>query len=64
VEVLVRPGQGRPSPEIAAELHVSRKTVSSHLEHVCARLGVRTQTGGALSAIRYGLTGAVGASGT
>ncbi|MFY9932194.1 MAG: HD domain-containing phosphohydrolase [Streptosporangiaceae bacterium] len=64
VEVLVRLGQGRSNPEIAAELHVSRKTVSSHLEHIYAKLGVKTRTGAALFAMRHGLTGAAGASGT
>jgi DNA-binding CsgD family transcriptional regulator len=61
VEVLVRLGQGRPTPEIAAELHVSRKTVFSHLEHIYAKLGVKTRTGAALFAMRHGLTGAAGA---
>ena len=64
VEVLVRLGQGRSNPEIAAELHVSRKTVSSHLEHIYAKLGVKTRTGAALFAMRHGLTTAVGEPGS
>lgn len=61
-EVLVRLGQGRSNPEIAAELHVSRKTVSSHLEHIYTKLGVRTRTEAALFAMRHGLIGAAGES--
>jgi HD-GYP domain-containing protein (c-di-GMP phosphodiesterase class II) len=64
VEVLVRLGHGRSNPEIAAELHVSRKTVSSHLEHIYAKLGVKTRTGAALFAMRHGLTAAAGEPGT
>ena len=63
-EVLVRLGQGRSNPEIAAELQVSRKTVSSHLEHIYAKLGVKTRTEAALFAMRHGLTGAAGEPGT
>jgi HD-GYP domain-containing protein (c-di-GMP phosphodiesterase class II) len=63
-EVLVRLGQGRSNPEIAAELNVSRKTVSSHLEHIYAKLGVKTRTEAALFAMRHGLAGAAGESGT
>jgi HD-GYP domain-containing protein (c-di-GMP phosphodiesterase class II) len=59
-EVLVRLGQGRSNPEIAAELHVSRKTVSSHLEHIYTKLGVRTRTEAALFAMRHGLVGPAG----
>jgi HD-GYP domain-containing protein (c-di-GMP phosphodiesterase class II) len=54
-EVLVRLGQGRSNPEIAADLHVSRKTVSTHLEHIYTKLGVRTRTEAALFAMRHGL---------
>ncbi len=61
-DVLVRLGQGRSNPEIAAELHVSRKTVSSHLEHIYAKLGVRTRTEAALFAMRRGLIGMAGES--
>jgi HD-GYP domain-containing protein (c-di-GMP phosphodiesterase class II) len=63
-EVLLRLGQGRSNPEIAAELHVSRKTVSTHLEHIYTKLGVKTRTEAALFAMRHGLIGATGAPGT
>ena len=59
-EVLVRLGLGKSNPEIAAELHVSRKTVSTHLEHVYAKLGVKTRTEAALFAMRHGLIEPVG----
>jgi HD-GYP domain-containing protein (c-di-GMP phosphodiesterase class II) len=54
-EVLVLLGQGRSNPQIAAELQLSRKTVSSHLEHIYTKLGVKTRTGAALFAMRHGL---------
>jgi DNA-binding CsgD family transcriptional regulator len=57
VDVLVRLGRGCSNPEIAAELHVSRKTVSTHLEHIYAKLGVKTRTAAALYAMRHGLIG-------
>jgi DNA-binding CsgD family transcriptional regulator len=63
-EVLVWLGQGRSNPEIAAELQVSRKTVSTHLEHIYAKLGVKTRTEAALFAMRHGLIAAVGDPGT
>lgn len=59
-EVLVRLGQGRSNPEIAAELHVSRKTVSTHLEHIYMKLGVKTRTEAALFAMRHGLIESAG----
>ncbi len=55
VEVLVQLARGRSNPQIAAELHVSRKTVSTHLEHIYAKLGVTTRTDAALFAMRHGL---------
>ncbi len=54
-EVLVLLGRGCSNPEIAAALHISRKTVSSHLEHAYAKLGVSTRTEAALYAMRHGL---------
>jgi HD-GYP domain-containing protein (c-di-GMP phosphodiesterase class II) len=63
-EVLVRLGQGRSNPQIAAELHVSRKTVSTHLEHIYTKLGVKTRTEAALFAMRHGLIGPAGEPGS
>lgn len=57
VDVLVQLARGRSNPEIAAALVVSRKTVSTHLEHIYTKLGVSTRTQAALFAMREGLTG-------
>jgi HD-GYP domain-containing protein (c-di-GMP phosphodiesterase class II) len=56
VDVLVLLARGRSNPQIAAELIISRKTVSSHLEHIYAKLGVTTRTEAALYAMQQGLT--------
>ncbi|HEX4432460.1 MAG TPA: HD domain-containing phosphohydrolase [Frankiaceae bacterium] len=56
VDVLVLLARGLSNPDIAAELSISRKTVSSHLEHVYAKLGVTTRTEAALYAMQQGLT--------
>jgi DNA-binding NarL/FixJ family response regulator len=54
-DVLVLLARARSNPEIAAELSISRKTVSSHLEHIYTKLGVTTRTEAALFAMRHGL---------
>ena len=54
-DVLVLLARGRSNPEIAAALTISRKTVSSHLEHIYTKLGVTTRTEAALFAMRNGL---------
>jgi DNA-binding NarL/FixJ family response regulator len=56
VDVLVLLARGRSNPAIAAELCISRKTVSTHLEHIYAKLGVTTRTEAALYAMQQGLT--------
>jgi DNA-binding NarL/FixJ family response regulator len=46
------------NPEIASMLTISRKTVSSHLEHIYTKIGVTTRTEAALFAMRTGLVDA------
>lgn len=54
-EVLVLLARGHSNGDIARELTVSRRTVSSHLEHIYTKLGVSTRTEAALYAMRHGL---------
>jgi HD-GYP domain-containing protein (c-di-GMP phosphodiesterase class II) len=54
--VLVSLARGRSNPEIAHDLSISRKTVSSHLEHIYAKLGISTRTEAALFAMQHGFT--------
>jgi HD-GYP domain-containing protein (c-di-GMP phosphodiesterase class II) len=55
VDVLVLLTRGFSNPQIATELTISRKTVSSHLEHIYTKLGVTTRTEAALFAMSNGL---------
>ncbi len=55
VDVLVQLARGRSNRQIAESLGVSRRTVTSHLEHVYAKLGVSGRTEAALFAMRHGL---------
>ena len=50
---------GPSNPEIA-ELTISRKTVSSHVEHIYTKLGVTTRTEAALFAMQNGLVEPLG----
>jgi non-specific serine/threonine protein kinase len=43
-EVLCLVAEGLSNPEIADRLFVGRRTVTSHIEHIFAKLGVRTRT--------------------
>jgi HD-GYP domain-containing protein (c-di-GMP phosphodiesterase class II) len=56
--VLVSLARGHSNPEIAEELSISRKTVSSHLEHIYTKLGISSRTEAALFAMQHGLTDA------
>jgi HD-GYP domain-containing protein (c-di-GMP phosphodiesterase class II) len=55
VEVLMLFCRGKTKKQIAQELTISAKTVSAHLEHVYAKLGVRSRGAAAMYAMRHGL---------
>jgi len=57
LEVLVLLTRGLSNAGIARELVISPKTVSRHLEHVYAKLGVSTRAAATLVAIQHGIVG-------
>ena len=57
VEVLRLVARGRSNKEIAAQLHLSPKTVGHHVGHVYAKAGVCTRAAAALFAVEHGLLG-------
>jgi DNA-binding NarL/FixJ family response regulator len=56
-EVLVLLGRGFSNKRIAQDLHLSEKTVKTHVGHVLAKLGVADRTQAAVVAVRAGLVG-------
>jgi HD-GYP domain-containing protein (c-di-GMP phosphodiesterase class II) len=59
-EVLALLSNGMPNKGIARQLGISPKTVSNHIEHVYAKLGVSNRTGAAMYAMQYGMVGSAG----
>jgi HD-GYP domain-containing protein (c-di-GMP phosphodiesterase class II) len=62
VEVLSLLARGHSNKEIASRLVVTRKTVSSHIEHIYAKLGVSCRARATHFAIQHGLVGSYEAS--
>jgi DNA-binding NarL/FixJ family response regulator len=54
-EVLTLIGQGRSNRQIAAELHISERTASTHVSNLLSKLDVPSRTQAALVAVREGL---------
>ena len=54
-EVLCLMSEGLSNPEIASRLFVSRRTVTTHIEHIFAKLDVHGRTEAALYARDRGL---------
>jgi DNA-binding CsgD family transcriptional regulator len=57
-EVLRLIVQGRTNAEIAAELHLSERTVHRHVSNILTKLGVRSRTAAAILAVQNRLTSA------
>lgn len=58
IQVLALLVRGTPNKEIAERLHISRRTVGTHVEHIYAKIGVSTRGAAAMFAMRHGLVGA------
>ena len=56
-EVLVLVARGCTNRAIGEELFISEKTVTSHLTHVFAKLGVTSRAAATAFAYEHGLTG-------
>jgi HD-GYP domain-containing protein (c-di-GMP phosphodiesterase class II)/DNA-binding CsgD family transcriptional regulator len=55
VDVLRLIAKGKSNKEVAAELVITPKTVGHHVEHIYAKIGVRTRAGAALYTMERGL---------
>jgi HD-GYP domain-containing protein (c-di-GMP phosphodiesterase class II) len=55
VEVLRLVARGLSNKEIAAELVISRKTASNHIEHIYSKIGASNRATASLFAMRHGL---------
>ena len=49
--------RGLPNKQIGRRLDVTPKTVSNHVEHIYAKLGVSSRAAATLYATRHGLVG-------
>lgn len=55
IEVLRLVARGNSMKQIAERLHVSRKTVDNHIQHIYAKIGVTTRAGATLFAVENNL---------
>jgi NarL family two-component system response regulator LiaR len=64
IEVLRLMARGQSNKEIARGLHISEKTVKTHVSNILSKLGVQSRTQATLYAIRIGLVSASSADQT
>ena len=57
VEVLGLLARGRSNKEIAAELVISPRTASNHVQHIYSKIDVSSRAGATLFAMQHGLVG-------
>ncbi len=62
-EILARMRDGMSNAEIAADLVIAPRTVTTHIEHILRRLGATNRTQAAVWAERYGLRSSASGSG-
>lgn len=55
IEILQRLIEGKTNRAIATEIYISEKTVEFHLDHIYAKLGVRTRLMAGVWAIQQGI---------
>jgi HD-GYP domain-containing protein (c-di-GMP phosphodiesterase class II) len=55
IEVLRLLARGLSNPQIAERLVITRKTASSHVEHIYAKIGVSSRAAASLFAVQHGL---------
>lgn len=55
IEVLRLLARGLSNPQIAERLVITRKTASSHVEHIYAKVGVSSRAAASLFAVQHGL---------
>jgi DNA-binding NarL/FixJ family response regulator len=55
LEVLKKVAQGKDNAEIAAELHISAKTVKNHISNILAKLQIENRIQAAVYAVRRGI---------
>jgi HD-GYP domain-containing protein (c-di-GMP phosphodiesterase class II)/DNA-binding CsgD family transcriptional regulator len=60
IEVLRLVAAGHSNPEIAARLHISRRTAEHHVQHIYTKIGVASRPGAALFAVENDLLEPVG----
>jgi DNA-binding NarL/FixJ family response regulator len=55
-DVLKEIAKGKSNKEIGAALHITEKTVKTHVSNILSKLGVQDRTQAALYAVQHGIS--------